>query len=142
MTMRSAKWRLASIWFAGAGIVFLVLVGQSLRDYYEPRTQDAWGWFLPTVMPTLSLLVAALVADYRGSHSAGQDPSDPVDGRLFWLGAGMSLFYLLLVTLSILIQPFLSQTAPLELMQRSNLWLGPLQGLAVAALGFFFHSRA
>jgi hypothetical protein len=60
---------------------------------------------------------------------------------LFWLGAGLSLFYLLLVALSILLQPLLAETSPLTLMQRSNLWLGPLQGLCVAALGFFFHSK-
>jgi hypothetical protein len=44
---------------------------------------------------------------------------------LFWLGAGLSVFYLLLVALSILLQPLLSETSPLTLMQRSNLWLGP-----------------
>jgi hypothetical protein len=137
MTMRSAMWRLATIWFAGAGLVFVVLVVQSLLDYYEPRTDDAWGWFLPTVMPTLSLIVATLVADYRG----GPPPTHAVEGRLFWLGGGLSLFYLGLVMLTILIQPFLSQTPPLELMQRSNLWLGPLQALTVAVLGYFFHSK-
>jgi hypothetical protein len=135
-------WRLAIIWFAGGGLLFLILVGQSLTGYYEPRTEDAWGWFLPTVMPTLSLIVAALVADYRKHAVSGQDaPKQPV-GPLFWLGAGLSVFYLLLVALSILLQPLLQETSPLTLMQRSNLWLGPLQGLCVAVLGFFFHSKA
>jgi hypothetical protein len=131
-------WRLAIIWLAGGGFLFVILVGQSLTGYYEPRTEDAWGWFLPTVMPTLSLIVGALVADYRKAAVAGQEQQA---GPLFWLGAGLSVFYLLLVALSILLQPLLAETSPLTLMQRSNLWLGPLQGLCVAALGFFFHSK-
>jgi hypothetical protein len=138
MTMRSSMWRLVMIWLLGSGIVFLILVGQSLVGYYEPRTEDAWAWFLPTVMPTLSLILGSLIAEYRG-REGDPGPPGPVDGRLFWLGAGLSVFYLLLVNLAVLIQPLLSQVAPLELMQRSNLWLGPLQGLCVAALGFFFH---
>ena len=138
MTMRTSMWRLALTWLLGAGLVFLILVGQSLAGYYEPRTEEAWAWFLPTVMPTLSLIVGALIADYRDRAA---EPAKPVDGRLFWLGAGISAFYLLLVALSILVQPWLSEVTPLELMQRSNLWLGPLQALCVAVLGFFFHLK-
>jgi hypothetical protein len=142
MTVRASMWRLAAIWFGGAGLLFVILVGQSLTGYYEPRTQDAWGWFLPTVMPTLSLIVGALVADYRQPAAAGGDSAKAATSPLFWLGACLSLFYLLFVAASILLQPFFAATAPLTLMQRSNLWLGPLQGLCVAALGFFFRSKA
>lgn len=140
MTLRQAKWRMTTIWLAGSVLVFLILVGQSLAGYYEPRTQDAWSWFLPTVMPTLSLMVGTLVADYRRERPEEVARPKPVGGPLFGLAAGLSLLYLLLVALSILIQPFLSQTSPLELMQRSNLWLGPLQGLTAGALAAFFHS--
>jgi hypothetical protein len=142
MSVRTSMWRLAIIWFVAAGFLFVILVGQSLTGYYEPRTEDAWGWFLPTVMPTLSLIVGALVADYRKAAVAGPGAPKQQAGPLFWLGAGLSVFYLLLVALSILLQPLLAETSPLTLMQRSNLWLGPLQGLCVAALGFFFHSKS
>jgi hypothetical protein len=141
MTVRASMWWLAVIWFAGGGFLFVILVGQSLTGYYEPRTQDAWGWFLPTVMPTLALIVGALVADYRKVVIGGQDAPKLSAGPVFWLGAGLSVFYLLVVASSILLQPLLSETSPLVLMQRSNLWLGPLQGLCVAALGFFFQSK-
>src|SRR3546814_3400024 len=82
-------------------------------------------------MPTLSLIVGVLVADRRAAGK-GQDARQagkPVDDLFFRLGAGMSVLYLLLVALSVLVQPLLPQATPLELMQRSNLWLGPLQGL-------------
>ncbi|MGH8078327.1 MAG: hypothetical protein ACREPE_13510, partial [Lysobacter sp.] len=115
--------------------------GQSLVGHYEPRSEDAWAWFLPTVMPTLSLIVAVLAADYRVEPTADEKPMATVDRRMLRLAVGLSSIYLLLVALSILIQPFLSTTAPLVLMQRSNLWLGPMQGLVAATLGVFFQSR-
>ncbi|HEY9541083.1 MAG TPA: hypothetical protein VIR05_05555 [Luteimonas sp.] len=143
MTVASSKWMLAAIWLVGAGGVFLLLVAQSLLGRYEPATHEVWGWFLPTVMPTLSLIVGVLVADRRAAGK-GQDARQagkPVDDLFFRLGAGMSVLYLLLVALSVLVQPLLPQATPLELMQRSNLWLGPLQGLTVATLGVFFRSQ-
>lgn len=142
MTVDSSKWVLAAIWLVGAGCVFLLLVAQSLLGHYEPATQEVWGWFLPTVMPTLSLIVGVLVADSRTGRSGGKQASRPMDGLFFRLGAGMSVLYLLLVALSILIQPLLPQTSPLELMHRSSLWLGPLQGLTVATLGVFFRGQS
>ena len=144
MTTESSKWILAAIWLIGAGSVFVLLVAQSLLGHYEPATQDVWGWFLPTVMPTLSLIVGVLVADRRGDggKTRGKGADRPIDHLFFRLSAGMSVLYLLLVALAVLIQPFLPQTAPLELMHRSNLWLGPLQGLTVAALGVFFRGRS
>ena len=65
MNVRKAMWWLASIWFVGAGLCFIVLVGQSQVGIFDSDTGAVWGWFLPTVMPTLSLIVSALVADYR-----------------------------------------------------------------------------
>lgn len=142
MTMDSSKWVLAAIWLVGAGGVFLLLVVQSLLGHYEPATQEVWGWFLPTVMPTLSLIVGVLVADSRIARNSDKPVSGPTNSLFFRLGAGMSVLYLLLVALSILIQPLLPQTSPLELMHRSSLWLGPLQGLTVATLGVFFRGQS
>ena len=142
MTMDSSKWVLAAIWLVGAGGVFLLLVVQSLLGHYEPATQEVWGWFLPTVMSTLSLIVGVLVADSRIARSSDKPVSGPTNSLFFRLGAGMSVLYLLLVALSILIQPLLPQTSPLELMHRSSLWLGPLQGLTVATLGVFFRGQS
>lgn len=141
MTMDSSKWVLAAIWLVGAGGIFLLLVVQSLLGHYEPATQEVWGWFLPTVMPTLSLIVGVLVADSRIVRGSDKPVPGPANNLFFRLGAGMSVLYLLLVALSVLIQPFLPQTSPLELMHRSSLWLGPLQGLTVATLGVFFRGQ-
>jgi peptidoglycan/LPS O-acetylase OafA/YrhL len=136
MTVNKSKWILAGIWLVGAGLILLLMVLQSLMGYYGTRTEDAWSWYLPTVMPTLSLILGVLVADFRAEKAVAGSRRN--SGPLLGLSVGISVFYLLLVSLTILMQPFLPQTSPLELMQRSNLWLGPVQGLAAATLAAFF----
>src|SRR3546814_3350619 len=79
-------------------------------------------------MPTLSLIVGVLVADRRAAGK-GQDARQagkPVDDLFFRLGAGMSVLYLLLVALSVLVQPLLPQATPLE---RSEEHTSELQSL-------------
>src|SRR3546814_11951537 len=104
-----------------------LLVAQSLLGRYEPATHEVWGWFLPTVMPTLSLIVGVLVADRRAAGK-GQDERQagkPVDDLFFRLGAGMSVMYLLLVGSSVLVQPLFPLPPRLYILTRSNLWLVP-----------------
>ena len=131
--MVRCKRRLATVWFALGGVIFLLLVIQTVMGYYGQRATDAWGWFLPNVMPTLSLIVGVLVLDQMG----GGVKTRTADAFLYRLALGLSCAYLLLILLSILVQPF-APLPPLELMQQSNLWLGPLQGLVAGTLGAFF----
>jgi len=139
MTLTKSKWVFASIWLGGAGLVFTILVVQSLVGRYGAQSQEAWAWYLPTVMPTLSLIIGVLVSDFR-TAKADALPL-PVSARgLLWLGIGLSVFYLLLVAVTILAQPFVQDVSPIELMHRSNLWLGPLQGLTAGVLAAFFRS--
>jgi hypothetical protein len=133
LPMVRCKRRLATVWFVLGGVIFLLLVIQTVMGYYGQRATDAWGWFLPNVMPTLSLIVGVLVLDQMG----GGVKTRTADAFLYRLALGLSCAYLLLILLSILVQPF-APLPPLELMQQSNLWLGPLQGLVAGALGAFF----
>lgn len=125
--------RLATLWFLGGGMLFAVLVLQSVTGKYDPRVDEAWGWLLPTLMPSLSLIIGVLVA-----HAvAPRDRERLVDPYIFWLAFGLSAAYLAAVAFTVLVQPFVSMD-PLELLKRSSLWLGPLQGLVAATLGVFF----
>ncbi len=127
------KRNLAVLWFTGSGFIFFILLFQTFFQRYGKTVSEAWGWFLPTIMPTLSLIVGVLVMDASGKGTKIQT----VDRFFFRLSFSLSFVYLLVVTLTILIQPF-SKLSPLELMKQSNLWLGPLQGLVTASLGVFF----
>ena len=127
--------RLAVIWYSGAGLIFLLLLVQSLMGKYGDQVQAAWSWFLPTIVPTLSLITGAIAYNARKSDSPGT-----VDAFSFKVSSGLSGFYLVLVLATLLVQP-LTSTSPISLMKLSNLWLAPIQVLLGIALGAFFSSR-
>jgi hypothetical protein len=126
--------KLATLWFVGAGVLFFLVLVQTLLGRYGDRANEAWGWALPTIMPTLSLIIGVLVAD---ALTKGPRASQNVNAFLFRLTFSLSAVYLLVVVLTIAFQPFAS-LSPLELMRQANLWLGPFQGLVSASLGVFY----
>lgn len=132
MKMKDCKRRLAVLWYVSAAVPFVVILIQTVKDTYAGRAEDAWTWFLPTVMPTLSLITAVLVADALGKSQA----VDEVDAFMFWLAVGFSVFYLVLVSTTLFLSPL--ARSRLGLLQMSHLWLAPVQGLTAGALGVFF----
>jgi hypothetical protein len=136
ISTRKSKQSLAILWFTCSGIVFVIVIIQSFLGYYGANLTDAWGWLLPTIVPTQSLIIGVLVSDALGR---GRKP-EYVDQIIFNIAFGLSAMYLLTVIGQILFQPF-SPTSPIELMKQSHLWLGPFQGLVSASLGAFFINK-
>jgi hypothetical protein len=126
---------LAAIWFAGAGVLFFLLILQTIFKHYGDRAGDVWSWFLPMIMPTLSLIIGVLVWD-----GLGQSTQTRADSFVYWFAGGLSLVYLIALGLTFFLSPF-SPWTPLELMKQSSLYLGPFQGLVAASLGAFFVSK-
>jgi hypothetical protein len=131
--------RLAWVWLGGAGAVVILVVLQSLLQRFGDATQDAWGWLLPTIMPTLGMIITVL----------GYTALDPMSSTsvvrksFFHIATALSIAYLALVVLTVLIGPFAAETGRqmIGLMQTSNLWLGPFQGLVASALGVLFVTK-
>jgi hypothetical protein len=135
-SLDSARAGLATLWFGGAGLVFVLVIIQSLMGRYGNQTQGAWEWLLPTVMPTLGMIVAGL-----GYTATDPMRSASVVRKTFYrLSYWLSAFYLGLILLTLLLQPF-TGVPPIDLMHTSNLWLGPIQGLVASALGALFVSK-
>ena len=128
-----ARKRLTILWFLGAGLIFLTLLLQTFLDRYGENVVDVWGWFFPTVLPTLSLIISVFVMDTLGRGIK----ISTVDKFFFWLSFTLSLFYLFSVFSVIFMEPF-SRLSAFTIMNQSNLWLGPFQGLVSASLGAFF----
>jgi hypothetical protein len=134
-----ARSKLAVLWLAGAALIILILVLQSLLGHYGDNVQEAWGWLLPTLMPTLGMIVTVM----------GYTALDPktlesvVRNFFFKLSFALSVSYVLLILLTVLIQPFVAADAEksVQLMRLSNLWLGPVQGLVASSLGVLFVSK-
>ena len=134
MTMQVCRKRLGITWIIGAMVLVIVLILQTMRGLYGDKANEAWGWFIPTVFPTLALILAVLVSDFK---KASVQQNRTVDLFMYRLTLGLSILYLLVVSSTILLRPLFSW-APLELMRLSNLWLGPLQGIVAAVIGVFF----
>jgi hypothetical protein len=133
---RCKRW-LASVWFIGGGLVFFIVLVQTLLGRYGDDGNEIWGWLLPTVVPTLSLIIGVMVFDAVQNENTQRK----VDRFLFRLTVGLSAAYLAAVFLVIALQP-LAAAPPLQLMTQANIWLGPFQGLVAAAMGSFFVKAA
>jgi hypothetical protein len=133
---QTAKKRLALIWFGGAAVLFLFVFGFGLNS---PSAGAVWAWFLPTVMPNLSLIVGVWVADAR----AGGVPDQPVDPFMYRLAASLSAFYLLLIAALFLSHPYAQNAAQgiAGWLQASQLWLAAVQSLASLGMGAFYVQR-
>jgi hypothetical protein len=137
VTITSCKRSLATLWFVGAGFIFFIVLIQSLLGRFDSQVNQVWGWLLPTMMPTLSLIIGVLVFDaVHGAKDSGK-----TDRFLCRLTLALSSAYLMAVFLVIALQPF-AAVPPLELMNQSSTWLGPFQGLVAAAMGAFFVKTA
>jgi hypothetical protein len=128
--------RLSVLWLSGSGLIVLMLIAQSLMGKYQDKTQDVWGWALPTMLPALSLILSVLGAD------ALVHESEKIEARrsFFVIAYMISAMYLFLVFTTIAIEPF-TPFEPLELLKLSNLWLAPMQGLVTSALGVLFFTK-
>jgi hypothetical protein len=135
LSFSGSKKRLGILWFTCAGLVFAIVLAQSLGGRFGEDLRDAWAWLLPNLMPTLSLIVGVFVADMqRGAQEKH------VDSFVFRMAMGLSLVYFATILITLLAIPLsgLHGMQPIDLLKTSNLWLAPLQGLAAAALGAFF----
>jgi hypothetical protein len=139
LSLDEARNRLAVIWMGGGGIFIIILVLQCLLNVYDDKVQEVWGWALPTIMPTLGMIVAVLGYTALDPYASGTVVRRSFFRAAWWL----SLFYISLVLLTVLIQPFAPPAKDYHLgsMHLSNLWLGPVQGLVATALGVLFVSK-
>ncbi len=137
ITMVHARRRLGSVWFTSAGVLFVVMVGMSIFGAFSERVLDAWSWFLPTVLPTLSLILSAFAAELW-PQADKKWLARRISRFHFSLAHNLSLAYLAMALFLLLVWPLTPFEGPLDLMTTSNIWMGPFQGLVAAAIGWFF----
>ena len=129
--------RIATAWLLGSGLIYLLVLTQTLFGYYGSDAEAAWSWILPITLPNLSLIIGVMVA---GARKGQKGRNEQVSEFVYRLALGLTLFYLAVVLLTLLVQPIVDIEPP-DLMKQSNLWLAPLQGLVTAALGAFYISK-
>ena len=129
--MDSARRRLARLWFlAAAGLLVLMLAASINRD--EGTIKALWSWFLPAIIPTLSLIIGVLIAEHLGKSSARREADKFLLGLATWL----SVAYQSLLAISLVFDQI-----DWIALASSQLYLAPLQGLVATALSAFFTQK-
>ena len=47
LSLRTCRKQLAVLWLTGSGILFFVLLFQTILGRYSGAVDDAWGWLTP-----------------------------------------------------------------------------------------------
>lgn len=140
LSMAMCKRRLLILWLGIGGASLLLLLVRTLVGAYAPDENTIWGWFLPNIVPTLSLMIGVIVMDdVRRRNQKADAEEAPASGFLFMLSYWMSAVYLSLMLALILYEAF-AATGPTmaELTSQTGYLMGPFQGLIAASLGAFF----
>ena len=146
MTYKTCQNWLASVWvsFFLLQVALLLLRSIAGADNDESRklTSDMWSWYIPMVMPTLSLIIAALYAAAPATASASTFAQETPAVRVIILIV-LSLAYLLSLSALIVLPPSfgISPKDHLNLLHSSNYWLGAFQLCIGASLGNFFPKK-
>ena len=124
--------RLTMLWLIGGGASFLLLFIQATGGKHDATVSE---WLLPAIVPTLTLMIGALVTlSMAAKPKEGEEP--PTSDRfLYRVAMGMSAFYLLLLFV-VLVQSAFGDIK--ETIKSVGLMITSVQGLVGLALGAFF----
>jgi hypothetical protein len=140
LDFETCKRRLAVLWLLAAGFITTLLVLGSVLGKFQmdgvDKTMLAWQWFLPTLVPTLSVMVTMVVFDAR-RQSVKQWK---VDAFYYRLTRNLSSFYFTIVFI-VYAAVVLPDVPNMRAFDTSNWFLPPLQGLLSSSLGVFFLER-
>ena len=133
LDLRNAQRALLIVWALGTLVPFLLLLAQTVGGKYGDQSTKAWEWFIPTVLPTLTVIVGAYGATKPVERKS-------VDRLAFSVAKWLSVFYLVLLSATLLLQP-LAESSPLAFLEGSSgTWLAAVHGLVGVSLGAFFTS--
>ena len=129
---------LTILWYSGSAFLALILIIQTNMGHYGNKVGEVWGWFAATIMPSVSLISGAWIQDVRiNTRETGN-----VKGFPLFLTLMVSFLYLFASYVPIMLQGFgFIRTPPAELLNKSHLYLGPLQGIVCGYLGAFFITK-
>ena len=134
--LERVRWKLARLWLVMGGGFLLLLIVQSIMGKYDQKVQRVWSWALPSIMPTLSLIVTILGMNaFHNEEEPASEIRQPFYRAVFWV----SVIYLSILIGTVLVEPFTPYES-LELLNLSNFWLAPLQAFVASAIAVIFLS--
>jgi hypothetical protein len=130
--LRSAQKRVATNWFIGALTILLLMIARNqLQQAFTCDTADKscdaaapWQWWGSAFVPTLSLMVGALLG------TSDNNVPKQVDRFVYKAVLGLSFIYFLVCLI-----PVLARGMDPSLALQKAMWIPPIQGLVTAAVG-------
>jgi hypothetical protein len=136
LPLLACQQRLFLVWIIGCAPSLLMMTFRTVTRQFDGQEQAVWSWFVPTFLPTLTLIIGAYSATARKAPS-----SDLTVDKLFYkVSVWCSVLYLFVLAGIIVMQPVLGDTV-LGTFQRGSFALGVLQAITSACLGVFFVSH-
>ncbi len=144
LSLESARSKLLWLWLIGVLLLLLPLIYQTLNKTFEKTTesgeesfaQQVWGWFIPMIFPTLTLMLSTLNINASAANIVVN-----VNKKTYNICFILSVFYLLLLSINVFLWPIFKYEDPIKLFNISNFYLGPIQGLAVLLIGNLFNKK-
>jgi hypothetical protein len=129
-----AKKKISTIWFIGGGFLITLVFVQTLTGRYDNIIPSAWQWFLPTVLPNLSLIVTS-------SFFGKTDESMYfVESIFFQITKWCSIAYLVFILFIILSYTY-DKGNIIDYYKKYNFFITGVQTLVFAALASFFSNK-
>jgi hypothetical protein len=136
---RTAQNILGGVWLgffiAQSTLLVIRTVWGSDDASFSSTTNEMWKWYLPMVLPTISIIIGAIYASRQSSTKHG-------DAGVYGMVVAILLSTLYLLSVSgLLIMPPTVGLLPddhVKLLHDSGYWLGALQLCVGAAVGHFF----
>lgn len=130
--LSNSRKKCLATWTTGFGFLLVLMIVQTVTGKLGEDAAMAWGWFFVNALPGLVLLLASLFGNRRPQKIL------PDGAHRALLAAAFCFTVATVVTL--LVEPFaqFSGVGLGDWLRRSLLWLGPLNGLVLAAFWLVF----
>jgi hypothetical protein len=112
------------IWIGCLLIILPILFLQGIFGRYGNRYSEVISWFLPNILPSLSLLTGGMIITGRNNRN----PLAEANRYIILITICTSTLYCLLLFSIVLFAPF-SRLSPIALMKQGNYMLAPLQSV-------------
>lgn len=129
-----ARKNLFLFWLFSFAVIFFFFLGQTIMGRYYGIENEAWGWLLPNLLPTLMLMTSSFFATHKGSSL---NISLEIDRIYYQLSLFLSVLYI--VTILVILVSYSPRAGKiLDYYRSKSTILASIQSLVSLSLGFFF----
>lgn len=144
MTVTKGKYIIGGLWLVGFLVLFVLMTVETIGGtVFGTRSQEAWEWLTPNVLPTVGLIIGGFIADsQRPAPLEGAVNPAQNNSALVGITFVLSLLHLSILLFVIFVagnKTTIDET--FHTLKSANLPLGAIQGLITLTIGIFFKNN-